>query len=193
MNYTWNLQLEKNIKVSPSWNSKCIFEAINRITRYWNVTFQQVTANPMFRIVITSRSPNPTWAAWTSGNTIYINHKYTFMNFAQSVFVLVHEMGHIFRSGNIHAADPRNVMFSSITDVYKNFHQQDPSWYNFSWKSAKRPWNEPNVWRPVVATSMLGPTLYDDGNFPCLVGHRNAWIDRVLDYFTSYRVETVEH
>jgi hypothetical protein len=98
----------------------------------------------------------------------------------QVTFVLVHELGHIISPGNRHAKSAMNVMYPSITDVYKNFHLEDPQWYRLPTRSQPKFINEPNYWRPDPKVHMALPE-------PCEVGH-GSW----SDWFRTFKSQPIE-
>lgn len=151
---------------NKTFNPKSIFNAINRLQRYWNVSFVQVTSRPN----LTFNLATTNWgqaAAWYSNNVINIPVSY--MNFKQDVniggVILVHEMGHYF-GGPSHAGNG-NVMGPYTVGPYTNFTAVDANWFKkLTWKSSLRPWHEPNFWRP----AMMGPgDMLDEVKieFPC--------------------------
>jgi hypothetical protein len=183
---TWNLQVERGAS-NPTFNSKMIFRAMERIQRYWHVNFVQVGSNPRMRFLLTKQQPNPTWAAWTSGSTVHIG-RFKFVSDAQLEFVLTHEMGHIFWPGNRHAKSALNVMYPSVTDVYKNFHMEDLQWYRLTKKSLPDFLKEPDHWRPAKRLAE-DHTPFELGFQPCEVGH-GSWRDW-LRGFWQFPVEEV--
>jgi hypothetical protein len=183
MRITWNLQIERGA-ANASFNSKVIFRAFNRIARYWNVQFVQVSRNPYMRFLLTTKQPNPTWAAWTSGRTVNIG-RFRFASDAQAEFVMVHELGHVF-GGSQHAPSG-HVMSPSVEDVYRNFTQLDTHWFRLPMRGTPKPWSEPNHWRPVVRADEAMPNLYEFGMQPCNVGH-GSW----SDWFKTFRTFPVE-
>jgi hypothetical protein len=181
---TWNLQVERGAS-NASFNSKVIFRAMNRIARYWNVNFVQVSRNPYMRFLLTTKQPNPTWAAWTSGRTVNIG-RFRFASDVQAEFVMTHELGHVF-GGSQHAPSG-HVMSPSVEDVYRNFTQLDTHWFRLPMRGSPKPWKEPAHWRPML--SIPGPTgIFDAGLQPCNVGH-GSWSDW-FNGFRSYPVEAI--
>jgi hypothetical protein len=178
---TWNLQIERGAS-NASFNSKVIFRAFNRIARYWNVQFVQVSRNPYMRFLLTTKQPNPTWAAWTSGRTVNIG-RFKFASDAQAEFVMVHELGHVF-GGSQHAPSG-HVMSPSVEDVYRNFTQLDTHWFRLPMRASPKPWNEPGHWRYIPGLNFMRT----DANDPCNVGH-GSWSDW-FNGFRSYPVEAI--
>lgn len=197
---TWAVFVDRGA-VNPTFNSKAIIEAHKRIQEYWAVNFVQDTKRPQYRYVLTNQRRDPSWAAWTSGNSVYFPVSFKYLSFNQLVYIATHEIGHLVTSGNRHAKDNRNVMFAAINDIYKNFHQEDPNWYRFSWKSSKRPWNEPNRWRPIsnyqlpvgleadylkILAGFDPDAAFNLGYQPCEVGcERYSMWDWVKDRFSK--------
>lgn len=143
---TWNFSVEPGAS-NPTWSNRAISTALARINRYFNVTFPQVSRNPWMRVVMTRRHPNATWAAWTTGRTIYIPSSFRYNSFEQLVFVLVHEFGHVF-GGSSHGG-PNDVMAPAIRDIYRNLTQNDYRWFRSLPQRSLKAWTEPHHWRPV--------------------------------------------
>jgi hypothetical protein len=112
---TWNLQVERGAR-AVNWSAKSIFPAFERITRYWNVNFVQVSSvNCRMPIVLTTR----TWgkaAMWTSGNRIYVPASFRWASYDLSVAAMVHEIGHVFGGSNHAMAG--NLMAANLSDPY---------------------------------------------------------------------------
>jgi hypothetical protein len=164
MNITWNFQAEPGA-INGSFNARAIFSAMDKITRYWAVNFIQVGSRPYMSFVLTNRNRNASWAAYTSGRTIYIPASFKYQSFDQLAYVLLHEMGHVFGGGS-HAPGTQHIMSPTISDIYKNFTQLDYQWFRLPIRPATqvpRAWNEPNKWRPA-------------SNYPMPTGHESEYL-----------------
>lgn len=173
---TWAVFVDRGA-VNPTFNGKALIAGLRRIQEYWAIDFRQDTKRPHYRFILTIQRKPQSWLAYTQGNSVryFTYHQY---GFDQLTFIHTHETGHLLTPGNRHARDSRNVMAPSLNDPYKNFHLEDPQWYRLSWKSARRPWNEPNFWRN-RATNLPDPLL------PGIAGHvEETFWTRFLDYFT---------
>jgi hypothetical protein len=196
---TWAVFVDRGA-VNPTFSGKAIIEAHKRAQEYWAVDFKQDLKKPQYRYILTTQRKPQSWLAWTQGNSVRYPtyHKY---GYAQLVYISLHETGHLITGGNRHAKDKRNVMFAAINDVYKNFHQEDSQWFRFSWKSNRRPWNEPDIWRPKSSYSLPAgeesdylyhlsqfdpQAAYDLGYQPCEVGCvKPSFWETVKDLFAK--------
>jgi hypothetical protein len=203
---TWNLQIEPGA-TNPTWDRRAIPMALGRISRYFNVTFPQVTRNPWMRVVMTRRHPNKSWAAWTTGRTIYIPQGFRYQSLDQLVFILVHEFGHVF-GGSSHGKSG-DVMEDKIRDVYRNFTQNDYWWFRSLPQKPIKAWTEPNHWRPQqqIEDRMFMALLAEEWqctvdqlcdyahgsvgapNITC--GH-GSWLDRIRGMMTKTTILEVE-
>lgn len=186
MNVTWSFATTPGA-TNPSFSGRAILDAMGRIQRYWAVNFVQVARSPSMSIVLTNRVRDASWAAWTSGRTIYIPSAFKYNSYQQLVFVLVHEMGHVFGGGS-HARQPGHVMSPSIADPYLNFTQTDYAWFRLPVRPATqvpRAWDEPNHWRPVRMPMHEQVTLH-----PTRCGHGN-WSEWFASFFEAKEVQRV--
>jgi len=184
MNVTWNLQIETGAS-NPTWNSRTIFGAFTRVTRYWNVSFQQVSKSPVMPIVLRRSLSYP---MSVTGRTINVNSKYRWVNQDQALLALVHELGHWFSGNKNHAPqNGANVMQPTLGDPYINFSQVDAQWFSkLKWRSSLLPWTEPNHWRPMRADdSMEQP--YELIHLPC----NHSWCDTIFSMFNRTTQEWV--
>lgn len=188
--YSWRLELDRGA-VNSTFDARCIFAAFARITRYFDVRFLQVTGSPSIRFVLTTQQKDRSWAAWTSGRTVFVPASFRYQSKDQLTFVLLHELGHVF-GGSAHAR-PGNIMAPSIGNIYQNFTEVDTAWFRLPFKRGiVKPWQEPNVWRPVkTEDGRTFETLWDD-DWACSVGHadwsdwwRNLWAKRDVEKVTE--------
>jgi hypothetical protein len=146
----WNFAFEKNTdKQGGNWSVKSIHPAFGKITRYWNVNFQQVHA-----------SRGASVPMWQSGKNIYASAKYKWVNPDQMILALVHEIGHWLVNGGGHIKQPGHVMSEVLGDPYINFSKDDMRWFGgLPWKSNVRPWDaeELNFFRPMRGQALDTP------------------------------------
>jgi hypothetical protein len=185
---TWNLQIEPGA-TNPTWDRRAIPMALGRISRYFNVTFPQVTRNPWMRVVMTRRHPNKSWAAWTTGRTIYIPQGFRYQSLDQLVFILVHEFGHVF-GGKDHGK-AGDVMEDKIRDVYRNFTQRDYWWFRSLPQKPVKAWHEPNHWRPFALYDWQALQIKKQLDNPLTCGH-GSWLDRIRGMMTRTEIMRVE-
>ncbi len=188
---TWNLQIEPNA-TNPTWDRRAIPMALGRISRYFAVTFPQVARNPWMRVVMTSRHPNKSWAAWTTGRTIYIPQGFRYQSLDQLVFILVHEFGHVF-GGSSHGKSG-DVMEDKIRDVYRNFTQNDYRWFRSLGirpaTQVPRAYDEPGYWYPKATMELIADS-FEQWMTPLRCGH-GSWPDRIRGMMTRTEIMRVE-
>lgn len=167
----WMVTIEPGAR-NPRFNARMVFKTFAQIGEYWVIQPEQVTSRPNVIFQLTNRNLGVNVAAATSGIRIFIGN-YPFVSDAQLTAVLTHEIGHVITPGNKHANDPRNVMYAKLNDVFKNFYTEDPNWFRLQWKSTRRPWQEPNRWRPKTTS------VVEDFQ-PCEVGHiEPSWYETI--------------
>jgi hypothetical protein len=108
---TWSLATQyRNGAYNSTFRFDMIQAAFDHMARYWQVSFPRVTRGARVSIVQANTSRNPTWAAWTSGTTIYISPTFNFGRNARiSVKTVLHEFGHA-AGGGSHSRDPNALM-----------------------------------------------------------------------------------
>jgi hypothetical protein len=158
----WNFAFEKNTdKQGGNWSVKSIHPAFGKITRYWNVNFQQVqSGKPSMQIILTNASRGASVPMWQSGKNIYASAKYKWVNPDQMILALVHEIGHWLINGGGHIKQPGHVMSEVLGDPYINFSKEDMRWFGgLPWKSNVRPWDaeELNFFRPMRGQALDTP------------------------------------
>jgi hypothetical protein len=152
----WNFAHEKNTS-HATWSVLSIKPAFEKIQRYWNVEFIQVSKNARLQIILTNSSRGKNVPMWQNGRRIFASAAYKWVNPDQMVLALVHEIGHWLVNGGGHIKQPGHVMSEVLGDPYVNFSKEDMRWFGrLPWKSKTRPWDaeEINFFRP-----MRGQTL----------------------------------
>ena len=191
MRVTWSFAIDRGAS-NATFSAKAILSAMDRIRRYWAVDFVQVSRSPYMSFVLTNRVRNASWAAWTSGRTIYIPSTFRYNSYDQLVFVLVHEMGHVF-GGSQHASGTVNVMSPTITDPLKNFTQTDYAWFRLPVRPATqvpRAWDEPNYWRMRMSINDIFKSESERNDHPLVCGH-GTWWDWVRQAFDRPQREVI--
>ena len=107
---TWSLAtLFRNGSYNPTYTFDVIEPAFNLFSRYFQVVMPRVSKNGQIRVIQSNTNKN-NWAAWTTGNTIYISPTFNFGgNRRRCAKIAVHEFGHI-GNGTRHSADPEALM-----------------------------------------------------------------------------------
>lgn len=108
---TWSLATQyRNGAYNSTFRFDMIQAAFDHMARYWQVSFPRVSRGARVSIVQANTSKNPTWAAWTSGNTIHISPTF---NFARDpricAKVILHEFCHA-AGGGSHSSNPAALM-----------------------------------------------------------------------------------
>lgn len=160
----WSFGYEKGAQNGPgNWSAGSLSPAFGKITRYWNVNFQQVTKRPDLQVILTNSSRGANVPMWQSGKNIYASCRYKWVNPDQMALAFVHEFGHWLVNGGGHIKQSGHVMSEILGDPHINFSELDMRWFGgLPWKSAKRPWDatEKNVFRIAKSVEPL------DNEFP---------------------------
>ena len=108
---TWSLAtLYKNGAYNSTFRFDMIQPAFDHMARYWQLVFKRVTRGARLSIIQANTSKNPTWAAWTNGNTIYISPTFNFGRNARiCAKVILHEFAHA-AGGGSHSSNPDALM-----------------------------------------------------------------------------------
>jgi hypothetical protein len=108
---TWSLaSLYKNGAYNSTFRFDMIQPALDHMARYWQLAFPRVTRGARLSIIQANTSKNPTWAAWTNGNTIYISPTFNFGRNARiCAKVILHEFAHA-AGGGSHSSNSDALM-----------------------------------------------------------------------------------
>jgi hypothetical protein len=101
--------------------------AFDLVARYFRVSMPRVSSGAQVRVIQSNKNKN-NWAAWTSGNSIYISPTFNFANDRRRCAkVAVHEFGHI-GNGTSHSKNPGALMaFDGGTS--QGWMQDDLRWF----------------------------------------------------------------
>lgn len=152
----WQYRVNGSQAVS-NWKPKSVLVALDRVRRYWDVEFRQVTG-AVSLVVEARRMGAGTVAMVQEGaNRIWVNADFRWgvsdAAYQQMAMTFCHELGHFF-SGNRGHNPALSVMSAWVGDPYQNWVQTDMAWFGrLPWRSSVRPWDAAEVaaWRPRVA------------------------------------------
>jgi hypothetical protein len=125
--------------------------SLNLFGRYWAVKFVRVTRGGQYHVVQSSRLPtNRDAAAWTNGNTTFINPQFQFSkNKALCGMVICHEKCHTVKGG--HHAQDGGLM--GPNGGY-NLNPNDYPYFNYDWAGPLRPTDEPSYMRNYLSSGL---------------------------------------
>jgi hypothetical protein len=125
---TWSLA---TLFRTGAYNSTFAFDVIqpafDLTCRYFQLSMPRVRSGGQIRVIQSNVNKNG-WAAWTTGNTIYISPVFDFgMNRRRCSKVVVHEFGHI-GNGTSHSRDPQALM-AADGGTSQGWVQDDLRWF----------------------------------------------------------------
>lgn len=147
---TWVLLIDRGARENPTFRWDGIQKGLDYLAEYWALQFPRVST-PAARIkFIASRSQGgPNWAAWANRGNFEIRISPTF-NFGNSLLAsattVVHEFMHL--AGGSHHSPVKEDIMSPALEPGEQITVRDSQYMRaYAWKSARRPWNEPNYFR----------------------------------------------
>ena len=181
---TWSLAtLFRTGAYNSTYTFDVIQPAFDLTCRYFQLQMPRVSSGGNIRVIQSNVNKN-NWAAWTTGNTIYISPTFNFGgNRRRCAKVAVHEFGHI-GNGTSHSRDPEALM-AADAGTSQGWVADDLRWFGrYKLRGALPP-------RGIFATTFEPPSmrlsssvsssLY--GESPMPLGHANGVWDRFLDFF----------
>jgi hypothetical protein len=180
---TWSLA---TLFRTGAYNSRFDFNAIqpafDLTCRYFQLSMPRVSKNGQIRVIQSNVNKNG-WAAWTTGNTIYISPVFDFgMNRRRCAKVATHEFGHI-GNGTSHSSNPEALM-AADGGTSQGWVQDDLRWFGrYKLRGAMPP-------RGIFATTfepalMLRSPSFQEMNYSeekTPLGVANGIWDRFLDF-----------
>jgi hypothetical protein len=124
---TWSLAtLFRSGAYNSTFDFNVIQPAFDLTCQYFQLSMPRVRTGGNFRIIQSNVNKN-NWAAWTTGNTIYISPTFRFgLDRRRCAKVVVHEFGH-FTSG-AHSNNPEALM-SADGGTSQGWVQDDMRWF----------------------------------------------------------------
>jgi hypothetical protein len=155
VNITWRRTIiGGNNSVNPTYVWRKVFDALNRIAAYKNVTWIQSSGGAQLTIACVNYNIGKNVLMWTNGKTIYVPRNVNWGNWLDGmVGAMAHELGHAYGSGG-HNTQDAGLMRAGLYDPAQNFTPGDfRSWYTQlpGRPGAPAPWSEPNRWRGTAA------------------------------------------
>jgi hypothetical protein len=125
---TWSLaMLYRNGAYNSTFTFDVIQPAFDLVSQYFQVAMPRVSANAQVRVIQSNINRN-NWAAWTTGNTIYISPTFNFgRSRRRCAKVAVHEFGHI-GNGTSHSNNLEALM-SADGGTSQGWVQDDMRWF----------------------------------------------------------------
>lgn len=170
---SWSLAtLFRNGAYNSSYLFDVIQPAFDLTCRYFRLIMPRVNTNGNIRVIQSNVNKN-NWAAWVTGNTMYISPTFDFrQNPRRCAQVSVHEFGH-FGNGTSHSRDPEALMAPDGGTSF-GWVQDDLRWFGrYGLRGAMPP-------RGIFATT-FGEVRSDEDNTPIPLGFANGIWDRFLD------------
>lgn len=125
---TWSLATQyKNGAYNGTFRFDLIQAAFDHMAQYFQVRFRRTTRGGSVLVLQATKSLGPNFAAWVTGNTIYISPTYNFGRKPElCARVILHEFGHI--GGPSHSKDPDALMHLE-TGRSRGWIQDDMRWF----------------------------------------------------------------
>lgn len=125
---TWSLATQFR---NGAYNSTFLFDvlqpAFDLVCRYFQLQMPRVSRGGNFQVIQSNQNKN-NWAAWTTGNTIFISPIFNFgRDRRRCAKVAVHEFGH-FQMGTAHSSNPEALM-SADGGTSQGWVQDDMRWF----------------------------------------------------------------
>lgn len=166
--------LYKNGWYNPTFTFEVVAPTFGLICQYFQLTMPRVTTGAAFRVLQSNVNKN-NWAAWTTGNTMYVSNVFNFgMSRRRCSKVTGHEFGH-YGNGTSHSKDPEALM-APDGGTSQGWVQDDLRWFGkYKLRGAMPP-------RGIFATT-FPDTRSDDLDQILTLGVANGIWDRFLDRF----------
>jgi hypothetical protein len=125
---TWSLaSLFRTGAYNSTFDFSVLEPAYNLVCQYFQLRMPRVRSGGNFRVLQSNTNKN-NWAAWTTGNTIYISPTFRFGNDRRRCAkVAVHEFGHI-GNGTSHSSNPEALM-AADGGTSQGWVQDDLRWF----------------------------------------------------------------
>jgi len=159
---TWSLGTEVGNR-NTSFNTKIIGPALNFLGNYWDIYFEYEFTGGRINFIL-AKSPNPGWAAYTSGFNCRINVDYNFnvgpMKDVLCAYVICHEFGHMVLPkgiyGDVHSKK-EGLMHPNCKMPLGNLYEADYPWFDAYKRKpgAKRPHQEPGRMKAAFAPKTI--------------------------------------
>ena len=175
---TWSLAtLYRSGAYNSTYTYDVIQNAFDLTCRYFKLQMPRVSRGGNIRIIQSNVNRN-NWAAWTTGNTIYISPTFDFGRSRRRCGkVVVHEFGHV-GNGINHSRDPEALM-AADGGTSQGWVQDDLRWFGrYRLRGAMPP-------RGIFATTFDAPSpalarfVTSEESLP--LGAANGVWDRLLD------------
>ncbi len=170
---TWSLAtLFRNGSYNSTFDFGVIQPAFDLVCQYFQLSMPRVRSGGSCRIIQANTNKN-NWAAWTTGNTIYISPTFNFgRSRRRCAKVIVHEFGHF--TSHAHSNDPEALM-SADGGTSQGWVQDDMRWFaRHRLRGAMPP-------RGIFATTFGTMALSESQDEKMPLGVANGVWDRFLD------------
>jgi hypothetical protein len=167
---TWDLATQYR---SGAYNGTAAFSEIenglNTWGLYWNIKYQRVTRGGQYHVIQASYDLGKDVAARTGGNTCLVSPTFRFVNATQFKMVMCHENRHT----RILAHHSQDGGMMGPNGGYLLLQSDMPYFSAMTWKSAKRPWDNPGEWKQALSGTLIQGLRGDsDGQFPLMKEQR---------------------
>ena len=139
---------------------------MDALGRYLNLDYQRVSRGGQWHIIQANTVGGKDWAMWTNGANTYVSPVYRFYNAVQARMCYVHERGHV---GGDRSHGGSGLMNANggylLTEYDMRRFQGTP------WKSALRPWHEPDWFKSYLKTGVVGSPFGSPEDEFRLLGH----------------------
>jgi hypothetical protein len=170
---TWSLAtLFRNGAYNSTFDFNVIQPAFDLVCRYFQLSMPRVRSGGSCRILQSNVNKN-NWAAWTTGNTIYISPTFNFgRDRRRCAKVVVHEFGHF--TSHAHSNNTEALM-SADGGTSQGWVQDDMRWFSrHRLRGAMPP-------RGIFATTFGTMSMNETLNDKLPLGVANGVWDRFLD------------
>lgn len=149
---TWDLATQyRNGAYNGSFTFNEIENALNGFGLYWNIRYQRVTRGGQFHVVQANYDLGKNVAARTGSTTMLVSPVFRFANAVQCKMVTCHENRHT----RIQAHHLQDGGLMGPNGGYLLLQSDMPYFSAMTWKSAKRPWDNPGEFKAYLGGAKM--------------------------------------
>ncbi len=176
-NISWVLLVDRGARENPTFRFDAIQKGLDYLGEFWALSFQRLnTANARVKFICSKSVGGPGWVAWANRGNLEIRISPVFdfrRNLLTCATAVVHEFFHL-AGGTAHSPYKEDIM-SPALEPGEQITVRDANYMPYSWRSSRRPWNEPNYFRQKFTEGAMSVNDVSPLVFPEICCRGRTW------------------